>query len=250
MCGADKLAVALVLMAIACSASGAVAAEQSSLKVPEVTVTAPPLTPPWKKYSPYLGNIRVEESKWPNIPCTGSRISSAAPGTCKRGPSFGPAALGTPQGASSIQISNCQIAHDLVMTDVGALKVEADVMTFDPDYVSSIGFQHRGCFVEAGYSDLREDFPDMNQMTRQGNNWREFRESGYLSAMAFSVGPSHCSAIEKRGPRWGGGYVWVIHASFCRADGQPGEAADLDRVLGALQVHQYESQGNLRAAPR
>jgi hypothetical protein len=250
MCRIDKTVGVIGLAAIACSGSAAIAADQSNLSVPEVTVTAPPITPPWKKYSPYLGDTRVEENKWPNIPCTGSRIVFAGAASCKRGPSFGPAALGTPQGASSVQISNCKIAHDLVMTDVGVLKVEADAMTFDPTYVSGIGFQHRACFVETGYSDLREDFPDMNQMTREGTNWRNFREAGDLSAMEFSIGPSDCWAIEKRGPQWGGGRVWVIHASFCRADGQPAQPADLDRVLGALQVRQYEADGNLRAAPQ
>src|SRR5580693_3421316 len=97
---------------------------------------------------------------------------------------------------------------------------------------------------------LREDFPDMDQMTREGNNWRNFREAGDLSAMEFSIGPSDCWAIEKRGPQWGGGHVWVIHASFCRADGHPAEPADLDRVLSALQVRQYESIGNLQLAPQ
>src|SRR5580704_14720309 len=87
----------------------------------------------------------------------------------------------------AIQISNCKIAHDLVVADVGTSKVEADVMTFDPTYVSGIGFQHRACFVETGYSDLREDFPDMNQMTREGSGWRNFREAGDLSAMEFSI---------------------------------------------------------------
>jgi hypothetical protein len=136
----DRPAGILVLMLIACPVSGASGADQSPLALPDVSVTAPPITPPWKKFSPYLGNTRVEEDKWPNIPCTGSRIASAGAGNCKRGPSFGPAALGTPQGASSIQISNCRIAHDLVITDVGTLKVEADVMTFDPTYVSGIRF--------------------------------------------------------------------------------------------------------------
>jgi hypothetical protein len=42
----------------------------------------------------------------------------------------------------------------------------------------------------------------------------------------------------------------VIHASFCRADDHPAEPADLDRVLGSLQVRQYETNGNLRAAPQ
>lgn len=123
-------------------------------------------------------------------------------------------------------------------------------MTFDPDYVSGIGFQHRACFVEAGYSDLREDFPDMNQMTRSGLNWRDFRDNGDVSIMQFSIGPSDCRALEERGPRWSGGFVWVIHASACRTDGHSIEPADLDRVLGSLQVRQYELRGNLRSAPQ
>src|SRR5882757_6139909 len=118
MRGTDRPAGILVLMLIACPVSGASGADQSPLALPDVSVTAPPITPPWKKFSPYLGNTRVEEDKWPNIPCTGSRIASAGAGNCKRGPSFGPAALGTPQGASSIQISNCRIAHDLVVSDL------------------------------------------------------------------------------------------------------------------------------------
>jgi len=239
----------VVQMTVALWAAEGSAADQSSVGLPEVNVTAPPITPQYKKWSPYLGNMRVEENKWPTIPCTGSRIAAATAGTCKTGPQMSPAALGTPQGASSVQISNCSIAHDLVMTDLGNIRVEADVQTFDPDYVSGIGFQHRACFVETGYSDLRQDFPDMNQMTRSGLNWRDFTEAGDVSIMKFALGPSDCRAFEKRGPRWGGGYVWVMHASFCRVDGRPVDPADLDRVLAALQVRQYEARGNLRSAP-
>ena len=89
----------------------------------------------------------------------------------------------------------------------------------------------------------------MNQMTRSGLNWRDFTEAGDVSIMKFALGPSDCRAFEKRGPRWGGGYVWVMHASFCRVDGRPVDPADLDRVLAALQVRQYEARGNLRSAP-
>ena len=76
MRGTDRPAGILVLMLIACPVSGASGADQSPLALPDVSVTAPPITPPWKKFSPYLGNTRVEEDKWPNIPCTGSRIAS------------------------------------------------------------------------------------------------------------------------------------------------------------------------------
>lgn len=194
--------------------------------------------------------MRVEENKWPTIPCAASRIAATAVGTCKTGPQMSSAALGTSQGASSVQISNCSIAHDLVISDLGNIRAEADVLTFDPAYVSGIGFQHRACFVEAGYGDLREDFPDMNQMTHSGLSWRDFREDGAVSIMRFSVGTSDCRAFEKRGPRWGGGYVWIIHASFCRTDGREVDPSDLGRVLAALQVRQYELRGNLRSAPQ
>jgi len=83
MRGTDRPAGILVLMLIACPVSGASGADQSPLALPDVSVTAPPITPPWKKFSPYLGNTRVEEDKWPNIPCTGSRIASAGAGNCK-----------------------------------------------------------------------------------------------------------------------------------------------------------------------
>jgi hypothetical protein len=42
----------------------------------------------------------------------------------------------------------------------------------------------------------------------------------------------------------------VIHASFCRADGHAAEPPNLDGVLSALQVRQYESIGNLQLAPQ
>ena len=238
-------------MAAAACLTSAFGADPPSLGLPDVSVTAPPITPPWKKWSPYLGNSRVEEDKWPDIPCTSSRITSGNTGRCKTGPALNPAAIGLPQGNPSIQVSNCRIAHDLVITSIGKFKVEADVLTFDPTYVSAIGHQHRGCFVESGYSDLRDDFPDMNQMTRDGTSWRNFIERDDLTTIDFSIGAGDCRAVEKRGPRWREGYVYVIHASICRNDGRPVEAADLVQILDGLLVRQYEPNGNLRpAAPQ
>jgi len=152
-------------------------------------------------------------------------------------------------GSGTIQQSNCAIGHDLVMFDAGALRVEADAMIFDPSYVSAIGHQHRDCYVQSPYRNLSEDFRDLNQMTRRGSGWRNFSGNGDLSTMEFTVRSDACLAIEKRGPRWGGGYVWLIHASICRTDRRPVEMADVDAALAALQVRTHDPRGNLRAPP-
>jgi len=244
------LAAALVLSAVWCLAPAAFAADQSSLGLPEVTVTAPPITPSWKKWSPYSSNPRVEEDKWPDIPCSGSKISSGSASTCKTGPLLGHEGMGLANGNLSIDASNCLMGHDLVITNLGNLAVEADVIVVDPNFVSAIGSQHKGCYAQSHYSDLREDFPDMNQMTRKGSGWRDFVDKGDLSTMAFSVGSYDCRAIEKRGPTWLGGHIYVIHASVCRKDGRAIEPTDVDVALRSLLVREYEARGNLRAPPQ
>ena len=242
-----RLAAAAIMAGIACSAPGGAADEQKIVPLPEVTVTAPPpVTPPEKKFVPYFGNPRVEEDKWPDIPCSDSRVGVAAAGTCKTGTPHETAPGLLPNGPDS----NCRIAHDLVMTRLGNLTIEADVMVFDPYYLSGIGHQHRFCAVLTGYGDLREDFADLNQMTRKGSGWRNFLDNGDLTTMQFSVGSSECLAIEKRGPRWGIGRVYVIHASVCRNDRRPVEPTDVDYALGALRVTTYEPRGNLRPPPQ
>jgi hypothetical protein len=242
----SRLAAVATLAAIACSALAGAADEQKLAPLPDVAVTAPrPVTPPEKKFIPYFGNPRVEEDKWPDIPSRDSRVGVAAAGTCKTGTPQETAPGLLPNGPNS----NCRIAHDLVMTNLGNLTIEADVMVFDPYYVSGIGHQHKFCAVQTGYGDLREDFPDMNQMTRKGTGWRNFLDNGDLSTMEFSAASSNCLAIEKRGPRWGIGRVYVIHASICHNDRRPVEAVDVDYVLGSLRVTTYESRGNLRSPP-
>jgi len=218
--------------------------------LPEVTVTAPPITPSWKKWNPYSTNPRVEEDKWPVVPCSDSRISSGAAAGCRTGPPLGHEGMGLPAGNLGIDPSNCRIAHDLVITNVANLAIEADVIVVDPYFVSAIGSQHKGCYVQSHYSDLREDFPDMNQMTRKGSRWRDYVEAADLSTMEFSVGSSDCRALEKRGPTWRGGHVYVIHASVCRNDGGVVGPGDIDLALGSLQVRQYEPRGNLRPPPQ
>ena len=250
MRAALALARRLLPTAILLLAPGAFGADPSNLGLPEVTVTAPPITPSWKKWTPYPSNPRVEEDKWPDRPCKGSKISSGAASTCKTGPLLGHEGMGLSNGNLSIDASNCRIGHDLVITNFGNLAVEADAIVVDPYYVSAIGSQHKGCYVQSHYSDLREDFPDMNQMTRKGTGWRDFVENGDLSTMAFSIGSSDCRAIEKRGPTWLGGHVYVIHASICRNDRRAVEPRDIDYVVGSLLIRQYDPRGNLRAPPQ
>jgi hypothetical protein len=241
----------LVLTALCCAASRAFPADPSNLGLPDVTVTAPPITPPWKKWNPYSSNPRVEEDKWPDIPCSAAKISSGTASSCKTGPLLGHEGMGLPSGiVTSIDSSKCRMGHDLVITNLGYLVIEADAIVVDPYYVSAIGSQHKGCYAQSHYSDLHEDFPDMNQITRKGSGWRDYLESGDLTTMAFSVGSADCRAIEKRGPTWLGGHIYVIHASFCRKDGRAIEPRDIDLALGSLQVQQYEARGNLRAPPQ
>jgi len=240
----------LLAAAIVCATAGSFRAEAQTLGLPEVTVTAPPVTPQWKKWSPYSSNPRVEEDKWPEIPCSGSRIISGAAAACRTGPPLGHEGMGLPYGNLSIDASNCRMAHDLVITDTGNLMIEADAVVVDPYFVSATGSQHKGCYVQSHFSDLREDFPDMNQVTRKGSGWHDYVDSGDLSRMDFSIGSIACRAVEKRGPTWLGGHTYVIHASVCRKDGRTVEAADVEYALGSLQVRLYEPRGNLRPPPQ
>ena len=238
-------AVVLALGIIA-AATGATAQQQMTL--PELTVTAPSAsTPPpgssTAPSNPYFGKTRVEETEWPSIPCASSRIGTAAGGNCRRGPQVMNFEHGDAQG--SRPLSNCQIAHDLVISNNGILLFEADSLVFDPHYISAIGPQRQDCYVEARPNTLQEQLIDMNQLTRQASGWGTLRNSGDLSTMEFTVGPDRCIAFEKRGPRWGGGLVSLIHVAICRKDGQPADLATVDTVLNMLQVQQRDPNGNL-----
>ena len=63
---ASHLAIMIVLAPAIC-VPARVADAQQQTPLPEVTVTAPPLTPSDKKFTPYFGNPRVEEDKWPDF---------------------------------------------------------------------------------------------------------------------------------------------------------------------------------------
>src|SRR6202035_2443859 len=128
--GRPTAALVFVLAIIGASA-GALGAD-GSLALPEVTVTARPVTPEWKKWNPYGGVIRVEEDKWPDIPCDASRIAAGKAHSCKTGPLLSHAGVGLPGGDRSVDLTNCRMAHDLVMTTIGSLTIEVDVIVVDP----------------------------------------------------------------------------------------------------------------------
>jgi hypothetical protein len=97
----------------------------------------------------------------------------------------------------------------------------------------------------------------MNQVTRRGTNWHnlkinDLQDQWYggnrLRSIEFSDGPHHCIAVRKPGPVWGGGYIWMMHASICRTDSAMVQAEDVAYVLGSLQTRIYDPAGNLRNA--
>jgi len=243
MYASRKTALALVAAIVSCLIG--TAAAQQGLTLPEVTVIAPGNNAPSSTAggNPYFGKTRVEEASWPMIPCASSRVGAAVGGNCRRGPQVMNFEHGDAQGTRPI--SNCQIAHDLVISSVGNLLFEADSLVFDPYYVSALGHQRQDCYVEARPSTLQSQLVDMNQVTRQATAWGTMREAGDITTMDFTVGPDHCVAFEKRGPRWGGGYIWLIHAVICRKDGQAVDSGNIDTVLAAIHIQERDPNGNL-----
>jgi hypothetical protein len=230
---------------------GSATAQQQPTALPDVNVTAPRdpnETRPTSQSAPgmpYFGNTRVEEANWPVIPCGSSRVGSNTDpnASCRRGPTVINFEHGDAQGTRPI--SNCQIAHDLVISKVGGLDFEADSLVFDPYYVSAIGHQRQDCYVEAIPRRLQEQLVDMNHVTRQATGWGTMQESGDVTYIDFTLNASRCLAFEKRGPRWGGGYIWLVHAALCRGDGQPANLSDVAAVMGALHIEQRDPNGNL-----
>jgi len=242
------LAFDLLLAVLGC---GSASAQQQPTALPDVNVTAPRdpnETRPTSQSAPgmpYFGNTRVEEANWPVIPCGSSRVGSNTDpnASCRRGPTVINFEHGDSQGTRPI--SNCQIAHDLVISKVGGLDFEADSLVFDPYYVSAIGHQRQDCYVEAIPRNLHEQLVDMNHVTRQATGWGTMHEIGDLTLLDFILGRRQCMAFEKRGPRWGGGYIWLVHAATCHQGGQPVTMADIEAVMGALKIEQRDANGNL-----
>jgi hypothetical protein len=195
---------ALMAAALSCVGSS-VEAQQGTVTIPNVTVTASAvpvsllyLRAPGSAYArnPYSGYYRVEEDKFPEVPCTATRLASAAGGKCLQGYRLIPGAtdqITNPKGAS-----NCDIALDVVAYTVGNLAVEADTTITDPYKVTAIGFHSAYCYVNGypGYN--QDDFHDMNRVTWRDTNWHNLIGQGEDKTIDFSDGTHRCVAIKKR----------------------------------------------------
>jgi hypothetical protein len=254
MLAVPGLAGVITGMAIAAFAASACAQQTEQLSVPNVTVTAPavPVAPPYlrdpgKAYqrNPYNGRYRVEEDKFREVPCTATRIASAIGGRCLQGYRLIPALtqqITNPKGGD-----NCDLALDVVVYSTGNLSIEADTLIFDPYKLTAIGHQtSQFCYVNGNSGYDQEDFQDMNQVTRRGTNWHSLVSNGEDKSIEFLSGQHNCIAVQKAGPRWGAGYIYMLHASICRTDTAAIRAEDVVFALGSLQIRQYDPQGNLR----
>src|SRR5262245_34376859 len=245
-------------MMIATPAVDVCAQQTEPLLLPNVTVTAPAppteapyLRDPGRAYArnPYSGRYRVEEDKFREVPCATARIASPTAGKCLQGYRIIPGAtnqITNPKGGS-----NCDLALDVAMYSAGNLSIEADTIIFDPYKVTAIGHQKsQFCYVNGNSGYGLEDFQDMNQITRRGTNWRNLVSNGEDKSVDFSDGPHNCTAVQRAGPPWGGGYIYMLHASICRTDTAAMRAEDVAYVLGSLQIRQYDPAGNLRRPGR
>jgi hypothetical protein len=229
-------------------------AEETRLLAPNITVTAPavPAEPPymrnpWRSYerNPYAGRYRVEEDKFPEAPCSATRITSSAGGKCLQGYRLVPGRALLHQSGGL----RCDMALDVVMYSVGNLSIEASTLIFDPYKLVATGMPGKYCFVRRHPGYGLEDFQDMNQVTRRGSNWRNLVSSGDEDkSIEFSDGQHNCAAVHKAGPPWRGGFIYVLHASICRTDSTAMRAEDIGYALASLQIRQYDPQGNLRGA--
>jgi hypothetical protein len=243
------IAVAVAMLASAVSAP----AQQAQTTLPELTVTAPSAKPEWAApRSGMLGKVRVEEEQWREIPCDSSRMNAAA-GKCQEGPKVMSALSYMASGERPNAYGDCTIVHPLTRAVIGRFAVEADVLVFDPYKVTAAVQINNKCTVWSGYEHLPDDFKDMNQVARRGVAWQNFvpgnGQAGAQSTMEFADGRNSCLALERLGPRWQAGFVWVMHATLCQAGTMPISQTDIDAVAGALQIHVYDPVGNL-AAPR
>jgi hypothetical protein len=134
------------------------------------------------------------------------------------------------------------------MGSTATYNFEADVFVFDPYLVASSGPLPKGCAVAKQPKYDLARLQDMNQMTRQGTNWRSYNDAldnGGRSA-EYTDGKLSCLAFRRLGPNWQGGVVWSIHAAICRLDGASVQPADVHALLSSLTIRVYDPRGNLR----
>jgi hypothetical protein len=271
-CRSIFLVVAIVFAAAAPFTSAAPAEQTNQMALPEVTVTAP-FVPLYLRpgnglkafeRNPYFGNNRVEEDHFAPVPCNGFRIDPASAGasdeTCLQGYRLLPASVHVSNGRGDTSITHCEIDHDVTIYNVGDLSVEADVLVFDPYKLTATGFADRDCYV-AGYTGYdQEDFQDMNRITRRGTDWHDLRgetckwsdsrAACETKSIEFSAGQHKCIAIRRPGPRWEGGFVWMLTASICHTDLGSMQPGDVTRALDAVQIRRYDPVGNVAPPPK
>jgi hypothetical protein len=216
------------------------AAQQPQAPLPDVSVTAPAPIQRVNPFSPFVGDTRVDEARWPVIPCANARIDLGPGAKCQTGTQI-------ETFLTMSQSGRCDIARQVTMVSNARYQVEADVMIFDPYKVTAAGHQLKNCTVWTGYTNMPDDFRDMNQVTRRGSGWTNFVKGDPQSAIQFAADGRNCLAVERLGPPWHGGYVWVVHASICPATATPLQRADVDAVFASLQLRTYDAEGNLRA---
>src|SRR5215475_2750896 len=84
-----RIPTAVATLLLICSIEISVPAQQPQTPLPDVNVTAPAV--PKESFitrgftTPYTGHTRVEDDKWPVIPCATARISTVVGGTCQTG---------------------------------------------------------------------------------------------------------------------------------------------------------------------
>jgi hypothetical protein len=249
----------ILAVAVACFACGA-QAQVKQLTAPNVTVTAPAPPPaeppylrksPWESYerNPYFSRERVEENRFAKVPCSDTRIAAGG-GSCLLGYRLTSGVANYSLRGMQGGENNCDIALDVVIYQAGDFSVEASTIIFDPRKAMARGYPTTDCFVEGfpGY-DLAE-FQDMNQVTRRGTNFHDLVGSGDTKQIAFSDGNHDCVAIRRPGPRWGGGYVYMMTASICRTGTGAVQPDDIARALVPLQIRSYDPEGNTAPPPR
>jgi hypothetical protein len=206
-----------------------VSAQQPQAPLPDVDVTAQAPIKQVNPFQPFSGNTRVDEARWPVIPCASSRIDLGPGSKCQTGTQI-ETFLTMSQGG------RCDIARQVAMVDNARYRIEADVMIFDPTKVTATGHQGKNCTVWTGYTNMPDDFQDMNQMTRRGTGWRNFVKGNPQSTIEYTDGGRNCLAFERLGPPWHGGYVWVVHASICPVTPATLQNGDIDAVFAAAPV--------------